>query len=384
MCLQIILRKKGVSMRQRADFGLMKRKVNNHVVYYYWVYGPDEKRLYRSTGERTKAKAMEYVLRLRDEGSLGVIDRCKITLGEYAKNFFVVGKCPIAKGAEMRGRPISENTLKTWRTNLVKHILPHLGKNPLSTISKAVVNKWLLELPEKDGIGRSTSNTTLTALRQVMTQAERDGLIKTNPCDKADRLGDDSERTDAFTLEEVKKVIGTAEEWKNPMIRTMCMIAALTGMRIGEVRALKPEALSDTAIHVMGSYSDTGGYGPTKSKKDRVVPIPKFLRDELRFYERSDGGYLFRMYNDDKPVSYNWINKTLAKRCDKLKISGKTFHSFRTFVDTQLMAANVNETVVRAVIGHQNADMTEHYLHLEAGEFTQIRNVQDTIAENFA
>ena len=156
------------------------------------------------------------------------------------------------------------------------------------------------------------------------------------------------------------------------------MTAAVTGMRVGEVRALKPDAITDTAIHVRASFSDFDGYKPPKNGKDRVTPIPASLRDELRKFSPANGGYIFSMVND-KPVSNAYIKKVLDARLKAVGIKGKTFHSFRAYFNTEMMAANVNETVVRAVIGHQSPDMTEHYLHLETGEFAEIRNVQDGI-----
>ena len=369
-------------MRLRQEYGLMRRKDSKgKTVWYYWIWGDDGKRIYRSTGERTKAKALEYVMSLRDEGKLGTRDRVLIPFGEFAKDFFIPGICPVERNAHLRGKSMTKATLSVRRTALMEHIIPHFGKTPICYITRAKVNKWLMDLPTTDKISRSSANNHLVAFRLVMEEAVRQGLISENPCTKVENLGSDSKRRASFTTEEVKKLIGKPDDWDDPMIRLMCLTSAVTGMRMGEVRALKSDCITDTSILIKASFSYEDGYKLPKNGKERVAPIPPSLRDELRAMQQKGAKYIFCVYDSEKPVSAAWIHKSLMKRMEACGIKGKTFHSFRAYFNTEMMAANVNETVVRAVIGHQNADMTEHYLHLETGEFTEIRNVQNSIME---
>ena len=367
-------------MRARSEFGLFKRRINGRIVYYYYIWDESNRRVYRSTGERQKCRALDYVMSMRDKGLLGTRDRCMISLRDYVRDFYIPDKCPIVKNARMHGKSISRGTCATRRRALSLHVLPHLGHLPLWSITRAKVNRWLLDLPSTDKASRTSANAYFDTLKQVLDQAVHDGLIPDNPCEKMERLGTDSVRREAFTTDEVRKIIGKPCDWDNFLIRTMCLTAALTGMRIGEIRALRPDAVTDTAIYVRASFSDNDGFKAPKNGEARVAPIPAALRDQLRLLFPSDGGYIFRMVGD-KPISSQYVLTKLKKRMADVGISGKTFHSFRAYFNTEMMSANVNETVVRAVIGHQSADMTEHYLHLEAGEFSQIRKVQESILE---
>lgn len=58
---------------------------------------------------------------------------------------------------------------------------------------------------------------------------------------------------------------------------------------------------------------------------------------------------------------------------------GLSFHSFRHFFNTQLVANNVEQNKILAVIGHTSVKMTQHYLHLEASDLKQVRKVQNAI-----
>ena len=369
-------------MRTRQEFGLVKRKVNNKIVYYYWVRDEGGIRRYRSTGEKTKAKAQEYVLSRRDEGALQELDTSGILLKDYTKDFYIDGKCPVMANMKARGKAMAKSTANNYRNVLSKYILPDLGKYPINKLSSPIINRWLIKLPENREIKMSMANGAKKVLSNVMQQAVRDGLVKRNPCRDVENLGNDSERHNAFTLDEVRRVIGTAEEWGvHPDIRVMCMIGATTGMRIAEVLSLRPVDIQPDRINVEHSYNTFDKLKSTKTKKDRTVPIPAGIYEEVCiFFPRNPEGFIFST-DGTVPYTQSTIGKHLNARCEELKIKGKTFHSFRAFVNTRLSEAGINEAVIQSVIGHSGSEMTKHYLHLEAGEFSLVRNVQDEITK---
>ena len=83
-------------MYSRMEYGLMKRKMpNGKTVYYYWVYDSNGKRVYRSTGQKTKSKALDYVLERREEGNLGKLDKWGETLKDFTEDMFIQGKATI-------------------------------------------------------------------------------------------------------------------------------------------------------------------------------------------------------------------------------------------------------------------------------------------------
>jgi len=366
-------------MRFRNDYGLMKRKMaSGKVVYYYWIYDSFGKRVYRSTGEKTKAMADKHVRKLLEEGTIGARERSLIKLKDYAENFFIPGKCPIEKYNHSRGRSMTRSTLSIRRTAMVEHIFPHLGNTPIYFINYATINKWLIELPETDHVSRTTANTYKDTLRCILGQAVRDGIISKNPCIGVESLGNDTKIRKAFNLKEARAIIGTPEDWKNPLVRSMCILAATTGMRMGEIRALRAENLYVDTVVIKASYSNIDGYKLPKNGKERMAPLPPGVYEEVtRFTKRS--GYLFRLFMDDKPVSAGWVDRALNERMKELGIEGKTFHSFRGFFNTQMLSANVNSESLRAVIGHASEAMTLRYLHMDAADFPEFRKAQEEL-----
>lgn len=372
---------KRVRMRYRNDYTLFKRKMpTGRIVYYYVIYDEQTgKRIYRSTGERTKALAEKYVRELADKGKLGVKDRVMVRLRDYTEDFFIPGRCPVERYNRERGKSLTKATMSIRRTSLTEHILPHLGNMAVSNLTFSVIDKWVVGLPESDKLSRSTSNFQLMTLKVVLEQAVRDSILKENPCDKVETLGNDTRIRSAFTLKEVTAILGKDENWPNPMVRTICLVSAVTGMRLGEIRALRPECVTPEAILVKYSYSNIDGLKCPKNGRERLAPIPDGVYESIMRWNWGDGGYIFRMYKPDKPLSGSWIEKELRRRMDRLGIKGKTFHSFRAFFNTQMISANVNGETLRAVMGHANEEMTLRYLHTDSAEFPKFRKVQEKI-----
>jgi integrase len=366
-------------MYAKSKFTLIKRKMaDGKTVYYYTFYDEDGIRRYRSTGERSKAKATEVVLDLIEKGTFGKSGSTHMSFADYTRDFFIPGRCPIEADLRRRGRSISQATMYNRRKAMEKHILPYLGRRPLCSISTAVVNRWLLELPEKGGLSRNSSNQVFAILSVMMGHMAEAGDITANPCAKVRRLGDDSERYPAFTIAEVRKVIGSEGEWDDA-VRLMCIVAASTGMRLGEVQALLPENVHEDRIEVRYNWARNMELKTPKNGRGRTVPISPDLYRMLREAAAGNDGFIFS-FDGKKPFSFSHVGETLRARCDAVGVKGgKTFHSFRAFMNTQLSEANVNETVIRSIVGHSDAKMTEHYLHLESGEFRGVRDVQDSI-----
>ena len=216
------------------DYTLIKRKMDKgKTVYYYAIYDEEtHKRIYRSTGERTKAKADLYVRELLDSGRLGIKDENFIKLKDYAKDFFIPGLCPIEEHMHSRGKSLTKASMSIRRTALKEHILPHLGTMPVRGLTASVVNNWILNLPKKDKLSRSTCNGVLVTLKLVLDQAVRDDIVGENVCKNVERLGSDTKIRKAFTVEEVRAILGKEEDWDNPIVRNMCLLSAMTAVFI--------------------------------------------------------------------------------------------------------------------------------------------------------
>lgn len=369
-------------------YTLVKRKRVGKPVYCYYCYTPEGKRVLRGTGARTRAEAIEVINKRILEGKLvypdGMMIRQDSTkkgtdyFKDYFRDFYDRDKCPMLAERKARGRTLAGMTIECKRSILTKHLIPAFGDIRLCNLDSYTIDKWLIGEANK-GSEKSSLNQRLTTLKTILDFAVTHGEISVNPASVVKPLKAEKSSRRAFTDEEIKILF--SNEWSNEMVRIMCLVSAVTGMRIGEVRALRPEKIMDGYIMVDSSYSESDGLKGTKTGNSRMVPIPKRV-EELLLSIGDINGYIFAG-TSGKPINTRTINITLDKHIKKcgLDKEGLCFHSFRHYANTKLVAADINAEKIRASIGHTSEAMTEHYLHLEAKDMQEIASVGDKLLD---
>ena len=373
-----------VSMIKNPDyFTLTVRQNSGKKTYYYYCYDKNNKRIKRSTGMHSRAAALQVIQERIASGTLisdfrsGFVDK-SILFSEYTEFFYISGKCPICKERELRGKPYTQCVIEGNRKRLDMHILPYLGKMKVSSITPAVLKDWQYTLKEA-GLSSSSVNRVRSTLSPIFERAVDDGVLTYNPLKRVKQLYVSPETSrGAFTIDEIQKLFSL--EWDSPLAKLACLLSSFTGMRMGEVRALKAGAIRNGYIIVSLALDGNSNEKSTKSGRIRYCPIPEQLEKELLKYARKSDDWIFTL-NGIKPVGAKYILNNLKKEMDRIGINHNaenlTFHSFRHFFNSQLVAAGVQGELVRAVIGHESERMTERYLHLSPDQMNVVRNVQE-------
>ncbi len=147
------------------------------------------------------------------------------------------------------------------------------------------------------------------------------------------------------------------------------IMALFTGMRSGELYALKWSDVDFEAriIHVSKSWSSKNGYTSTKNQKTRVVPISNELMDFLREYKLKNVKSEFVL-----PHLTEWSRgdaaEVLKHFCRSLEITPIKFHDLRATFITNLLTRGESLARVMAVVGHADIDTTNVYLRLAGVE----------------
>ena len=354
----------------RKEFGIFKRK--DKKVYYYTTY-INGRRVFKSTGCKTKAEALNYCLALSSENKLHKVDKTKLfkdfTISFFEKDSEYIKQLP---------RKITETTRYTYDTLLKKKIAPFFDSYYLQEITPSLIRKWLSTLEGKE----KTINYAFLVLNMILKEACFQEFINFNPCNNVRRLATKENQRECFTNEEIKKLF--ISSWEREDIKLICKISSLTGMRKGEILALTLEKINKYFILVDSSIEQrTRQVKSTKNNKPREVPITEKLYNEILTYADNRKGFIFRNLKrfENKPISHSLINTTLTKQLKTLGIyrEGLCFHSFRHFFNSKLLMKNVNSEIVRKIVGHENENMTEHYLHINEKELDNIRKIQEEI-----
>ncbi len=172
------------------------------------------------------------------------------------------------------------------------------------------------------------------------------------------------------------------QPWKEKYSYAACLLSATTGMRLGEIRALTRDRIKDDFIIVDRAWNDHEGFKSTKSGKTRYVPLHPAVKQIIENISEYD---LLFSCNGSFPIDPRSIAKPLVKHMKESSIDYKeehlSFHSFRHFFNTRLVASGVSGDVIRAAIGHESEKMTDHYLHLTPSDMRQISDVQTNLIQ---
>lgn len=175
--------------------------------------------------------------------------------------------------------------------------------------------------------------------------------------------------------EQVKKLFEIP--WDNNMCRLANLLAMYTGMRAGEVQALRVCDIHENYIWIAHSWDDHLGLKSPKNGEERPVPISKELRDSLlnmatfnpRYTTDKENSFVFFGLTGEKPVSQRGFNKFLQRALgetgyiDPRKIG---FHCWRHGFCTQTQSVVHDDRMIREVSGHKSVDVFNHYAdHLE-------------------
>jgi integrase len=159
-------------------------------------------------------------------------------------------------------------------------------------------------------------------------------------------------------------------------------------MRAGEILGLRGEYVFGDYIYVCGSYGDYG-YGPTKTKETRFIPlIPEMIGLLEKLMERNGKGYVFSLDGGGKPVRRKYFYDEFHRALKKIGIDqneirrrGLSIHSWRHFLNTELQTQGFTLEQVQAVTGHKSDRMTEWYSHFDARKLSDVTEAQRVITE---
>jgi integrase len=165
-----------------------------------------------------------------------------------------------------------------------------------------------------------------------------------------------------YSADEMARIVSSADE----PLSTICFVLCTTGMRIGEVLALRTEDLdfARRLIHVRASVY-AGKLGTPKSDASIAsLPMPPVLATRLKTFlaskhYRQNAHRLLFANRRGRPFSANKLReKKLRPLLLSLGISLAGFHAFRHGVATTLIDRGASITTVGAQLRHSDPRIT--------------------------
>ncbi len=285
--------------------------------------------------------------------------------------------------ASAGNRPTS---IREKEIHVRRHLVPALGRIRLNDIRGQVVDRFFANLRKPRSIGKhdtrihtlsdkSIKNIRAT-LRRILASAFEWEIIDRIPLLPKVKVTDKG--WDFFSREEVSKLVAIT---RDPEERALLLFPLDTGARAGEQLALEWGDIDwHNNLVVFRRSSTRGDVGPTKSGRERKVPMTERLVEALRRMKHLRGKLVFCRV-DGKPLTLWQLHERLWGACRRAGLREIRWHDLRHTFASQLISAGVPLRQVQDWLGHSTITMTMRYSHLAPGQGADlIRALEDPSA----
>lgn len=283
---------------------------------------------------------------------------------------------------------VKESTFATYSVTIENHILPYFGKRTLETISHEDNQEFILFLSRKkrkDGTGYLSEKAVKDIMALwlgILGKAEQKGYINLGkaryqypaPDNVQNRPG--RQRENYLTLNEEFEIMNCLK--KQTSLKSLgVMLALSTGMRIGEICALRWECIDIPRglVHINKTlqriYTKENGVGkskvivtsPKSLKSDRYIPIPKNCLSAIKKYQEAPKVYLLTG-KVDKFIEPRTLRAYYDRLMENNGTRYVTFHGLRHTFATRLVESGCDYKTISELLGHADINTTlRTYIH---------------------
>jgi integrase len=247
-------------------------------------------------------------------------------------------------------------TARRYRELHHQRVMAFFGSKPLNEIGSKDFRAFASRLHED----RVQTKGPITLVRTVLRAAHESGFLDEVPICPRGLVSVSRKLPSAPSAEEVDVMLG-APGWLGIAIA----LAALAGMRMGEVRALELRDIEfdQRCIVIRRALSEDQSLTP-KSGAERRVPLALSLERRLR-----------EAAKDKLPRARVVLDETgeTPRRQDVLRrfkkylraagLKERSFHALRHYFISELMRGGAGAEAVRVLAGHSKLEMTQRYAH---------------------
>ncbi len=272
--------------------------------------------------------------------------------------------------ANVAARGRKRATIEAYSSAIRIHLVPFFAGRTLDRIGRREIDGFINYMART---GRSTKTTrnSLGILHSIFELARREGIVEANPCSLVEKPRATEGDPDIRFLEpeEIEALLrGIPEDDLGRIERRMYLTAAMTGMRQGELLALRWRDIDWPArrVRIRRNYV-RGEFGTPKSKRSsRSVPLADRLAGELdrlhaeTFYP-ADDDLVFAHPHTGKPIDRSRLLKRFKAALRRGEVREVRFHDLRHTFGTRMAAQGVPMRALQEMMGHRDFKTTLIY-----------------------
>lgn len=261
------------------------------------------------------------------------------------------------------------STLNLYQSHWNRYIGPALGRAPIGRLTRREVEIFLAHL-QSQGVRAPTVRAVMGLLRRILSAAVDSELANTNVAAKVPLPRLEYKETAFLSPGELRQlVMALPSRWK-----AFVLVAALGGLRFGEVSALRIERIdwSRSQIRVEDALNEVNGKlhcGFTKTRQKRAVTLPmsamEALKEHIARFPPDEGGFVFTAEDGGLVRRSNFRKRVWLPALSAAGLKSIRFHDLRHTAAALAIAVGAHPKALQARLGHSTITMTlDRYGHL--------------------
>ena len=315
----------------------------------------------------TKTEAEEKFYNRKQEAEIGIEQNKNISISDLLYKWLFQIKINEIKPASFQSY---EGTYRNYIKN------SDISNIELRNIKSIQIQEYYNKLGKTKTFSQIKKLNKL--LKQFFSYAEKEGYIIKNPCNNVTIPNKDKQvKTETIEYFNEKEIQELKKAFKGTKFENLVLVALGTGLRQGELLALKWENvnLKQKYLEVKESVKkvyvfDSNGnknletvYQTPKTKNSiRKVDLPTKIVSVLSNMNQKTT-FVFEDSNGE-PYSAKTLFGNWKKILNDNNITYKKFHALRHTYATMLLTKGVDLKTVQDLMGHSDITITQIYLHV--------------------
>lgn len=348
---------------------IYKRKDNRWEARYIKGYKPDGGARYGYCYAKTYREAREKLSAAKADLLKGTVSvtATRKRFGAYCEEWLIL----------CRSR-VKESTYVKYETVICNHILPELGGCHLTALSSILLEQFSHTLLCEEELSPKTIRCILTVVHSVIGYIRRQdaSLLPQNieivyPKDSKKEMRvlsrEEQQRLTAYLLDDLDDC------------KFGVLLALLTGLRIGEICALRwgDISLPDQTLTVSSTMLRLRDYNPGTPQKTKIlvsepksdtsartIPLTDYAVGLCRLREQHDPDAFILTGEKGHYIEPRTLQYRLQRYTSECGLTGVHFHALRHTFATRCVEVGFEIKSLSEILGHTNPKFTlERYVH---------------------
>ena len=359
------------------------------LAYYLKDKGTDKKRNVKTFA--TEDEARRFLERLiKEDGEV----KAQVTDEKYYDKSYIIMNYGEEWLEDKRKNKLKDTTISTYKVAL-KKICEYMGEEYVQGLDKDRIIRFWRELNKNESKkSQEKIDKIRIVLRGLIKKATNEGVLEFDVLKALEEISYKQVKNNVDTVmsKEIpaisdENVLRLLQKCKSLKEKTILLVLLFTGMRVGELGALKWSRvyLDEQMIFIQETAATVGLTEPKTQSSKRKIYIGSLLKEVLeeweKYIETDEKELKLRKKNSTedfvfvnargrilKSISVEKFLKTISQKSDIYEIDGEgnkkiiTPHMARHTMATRVYRLTTNKLLVQRILGHSKNGVTERYI----------------------